>query len=222
MSRPAFDDWAVLPGQGLYHNPTFIFPTENGSEKRPVKGYVTDLITDKSLDFLRARDRERPFFLMCHHKAPHRHWEPDEKHADMYLNEDIPEPETLYDDYANRAAAAEAAEMRMGVHHTPLDLKTEIQHDLPEMELRKWAYQRYIKDYCAWWPALTTMSAACSITWTPRGWPKTPWSSTHRIRVSSWAITAGTTSVSCTKNRCECPTSCAIRAASPPGASTRT
>ncbi len=142
-----FDDWAVLPGQGLYHNPTFIFPTENGSEKRPVKGYVTDLITDMSLDFLRARDPERPFFLMCHHKAPHRHWEPDEKHADMYLNEDIPEPDTLYDDYANRASAAEAAEMRMGVHHTPLDLKTEIQHDLPEMELRKWAYQRYIKDY---------------------------------------------------------------------------
>ena len=84
---------------------------------------------------------------MCHHKAPHRHWEPDEKHAHMYLNEDIPEPETLYDDYANRASAAGAAEMRMGVHHTPLDLKAEIPRDLPEMELRKWAYQRYIKDY---------------------------------------------------------------------------
>ena len=84
---------------------------------------------------------------MCHHKAPHRCWEPDEKHAHMYLNEDVPEPETLYDDYANRASAAEAAEMRMGLHHAPLDLKAEIPHDLPEMELRKWAYQRYIKDY---------------------------------------------------------------------------
>ena len=96
---------------------------------------------------MQNRDAERPFFLMCHHKAPHRHWEPDEKHAHMYLNEDVPEPETLYDDYANRASAAEAAEMRMGVHHTPLDLKGEIPRDLPEMELRKWAYQRYIKDY---------------------------------------------------------------------------
>ena len=84
---------------------------------------------------------------MCHHKAPHRHWEPDEKHAHMYLNEDVLEPETLYDNYANRASAAEAAEMRMGVHMIPLDTKTEIPHDLPEMELRKWAYQRYIKDY---------------------------------------------------------------------------
>ena len=142
-----FDDWAVLPGQGLYHNPTFVFKTEDGSERRPVHGYVTDLITDMTLDFLQARDREQPFFVMCHHKAPHRHWEPDDKHADMFLNEDVPEPETLYDDYSNRASAAEAAEMRMGVHMVPLDTKTEIPRDLPEMELRKWAYQRYIKDY---------------------------------------------------------------------------
>lgn len=142
-----FDDWAALPGQGLYHNPTFIFKAGDGGERRVVKGYVTDIITDMSLDWLRQRDSARPFFLMCHHKAPHRHWEPDEKHAHLYLNEDIPEPETLYDDYANRAAAAEAAKMRMGLHMIPLDTKTEIPRDLPEMELRKWAYQRYIKDY---------------------------------------------------------------------------
>ena len=142
-----FDEWAVLPGQGLYHNPTFIFPTDDGSTRRPLQGYVTDIITDMSLDFLRERDGDRPFFLMCHHKAPHRHWEPDEKHAHLYLNEDVPEPETLYDDYANRATAAFAAEMRLGTHMIPLDTKTEIPRDLPEVDLRKWAYQRYIKDY---------------------------------------------------------------------------
>jgi arylsulfatase A-like enzyme len=65
----------------------------------------------------------------------------------MYLNEDIPEPDTLYDDYANRATAAEAAAMRVGVHSTQIDLKSELPKDMPEMELRKWAYQRYIKDY---------------------------------------------------------------------------
>lgn len=142
-----FDDWAVLPGQGLYHNPTFIFKSGETSEKRVVDGYVTDIITDFSLDWLKQRDADRPFFLMCHHKAPHRHWEPDEKHAHMYLNEDIPEPETLYDDYENRASAAAAAEMRVGVHMIPLDIKAEIPKDMSEMELRKWAYQRYIKDY---------------------------------------------------------------------------
>ena len=142
-----FDDWAVLPGQGLYHNPTFIFKDGDGSERRVVPGYVTDIITDMSLDWLKQRDTERPFFIMCHHKAPHREWEPDEKHAHMYLNEDIPEPETLFDDYSNRASAAAAAEMRVGVHMNAKDLKVRISEDMPEMELRKWAYQRYIKDY---------------------------------------------------------------------------
>ncbi len=144
-----FDDWAVLPGQGLYHNPDFIFKDDElaGGRRETVHGYVTDLITDFSLDWLKKRDESKPFCLMYHHKAPHREWEPDEKHAHMYLNEDIPEPETLYDDYSNRAKAAEAAEMRVGVHMQTTDIKAEINRELPEMELRKWAYQRYIKDY---------------------------------------------------------------------------
>ena len=105
-----FDDWAVLPGQGLYHNPEFIFKGTNGGIKQTVHGYVTDIITDMSLDWLDSRDPDKPFCLLYHHKAPHREWEPDEKHAAMYLNEEIREPDTLYDDYSNRASAAAAAE----------------------------------------------------------------------------------------------------------------
>ncbi|MFC1735868.1 sulfatase [Candidatus Hydrogenedentota bacterium] len=142
-----FDDWAVLPGQGIYHNPEFIFKGPDGGTRKTVKGYVTDIITDMSLDWLKQRDPDKPFFLMYHHKAPHRAWEPDEKHAHMYLNEDVPEPETLYDDYSERASAAEAAEMRVGVHMNDTDVKCHISQDLGEHELRKWAYQRYIKDY---------------------------------------------------------------------------
>jgi arylsulfatase A-like enzyme len=141
------DDWAVLPGQGFYHDPEFIFAGPDGGQRRVVEGYVTDIITDMCLDWLQRRDRERPFCLFCHHKAPHRPWEPDDKHADMYADVEIPEPETLFDDYAERAAAAVAAEMRVGVHMTETDLKTEIPHHLPEFELRRWAYQRYIKEY---------------------------------------------------------------------------
>lgn len=142
-----FDDWAVLPGQGLYHNPEFIFKGPDGGERRTVQGYVTDIITDMTLDWLEKRDQEKPFCLMYHHKAPHRNWEPDEKHAHMYLNERIPEPDNLLDDYSNRASAAEAAEMRMGVHMKPLDTKCNINQTMPEDDLRRWAYQLYIKDY---------------------------------------------------------------------------
>jgi arylsulfatase A-like enzyme len=142
-----FDDWAVVPGQGRYHNPEFIFKGPDGGKTRTVEGYVTDLITDMSLDWLKQRDPEKPFCLLCHHKAPHRPWYPDEAHAEMFLNEDVPEPETLYDDYSNRAGAASAAEMRVGLHMNEIDLKCELPYELPENELRKWAYQRYIKDY---------------------------------------------------------------------------
>ncbi len=142
-----FDDWAVIPGQGFYHNPEFIYKGPDGGSRRTVQGYVTDLITDMSLDWLRARDTTRPFCLLCHHKAPHRPWYPDEAHAHLYLNEQIPEPDTLYDDYANRASAARAAQMRVGVHMDSTDLKCEVPRNLSEAEMRRWAYQRYIKDY---------------------------------------------------------------------------
>ncbi len=142
-----FDDWAVLPGQGRYHNPEFIFKGPAGGARKTVRGYATDLITDMSLAWLQKRDRKRPFCLLYHHKAPHRPWYPDEKHAHLFLNENVPEPDTLLDDYAGRAAAAGAARMRVGVHMTHTDLKCEIPAELPEMELRRWAYQRYIKDY---------------------------------------------------------------------------
>ncbi len=138
-----FDYWNVLPGQGLYHDPTFI---EMRQEKTH-SGYVTDLITDFSLQWLQNRDRQRPFCLLCHHKAPHRRWEPDDRHADMYENEDIPEPPTFNDDYSNRSAAAAAAEMRVDRDLDEKDLKQPPPPGLSGQDLKKWKYQRYIKDY---------------------------------------------------------------------------
>jgi len=138
-----FDFWSVVPGQGEYHNPLFI---EMGEEKR-IEGYATDIITDYSLDWLRQRDPERPFCLMCHHKAPHRPWEPDDKHADMYEEIDIPVPETFDDDYANRASPAARAEMRIARDLNATDLKQPVPEGLTPAEEKHWKYQRYIKDY---------------------------------------------------------------------------
>ena len=143
-NQPAgFDYWNVLPGQGLYHNPVMI---EMGEEKT-FPGYVTDIITDYSLDWLKNRDPERPFMLMCHHKAPHRKWEPDEKHAHMYDDVDIPEPETFNDDYSNRAEAAAAAKMRVECDLDAKDLKQPVPEGLTPGQEKSWKYQRYIKDY---------------------------------------------------------------------------
>jgi arylsulfatase A-like enzyme len=83
---------------------------------------------------------------MVHHKAPHREWEPYVKHADMYENEEILEPETFYDDYENRSSAAAAAKMRME-DLKPKDLKQEVPAGLSPKDEKRWRYQRYIKDY---------------------------------------------------------------------------
>jgi len=138
-----FDYWNILPGQGVYHNPAFL---EMG-EKKNHKGYCTDLIADFSLDWLKRRPANKPFFLMCHHKAPHRPWQPDELHARMYDGVDIPMPDNFFDDYANRSEAAHRATMRVGEHMFKTDVKTDIPKDLKGNDLRKWAYPYYIKDY---------------------------------------------------------------------------
>jgi len=103
-----FDFWSVVPGQGEYHDPIMI---EMGVEKQEF-GYATDIITDKCIDWMDKRDNDKPFFLMCHHKAPHRSWECDNKHKHLY-QEDIKVPETFSDDYENRAEAAAAAKMKV-------------------------------------------------------------------------------------------------------------
>ena len=138
-----FDYWNILPGQGLYHDPVLI---EMGQRKTH-KGYATDLITDFSLDWIAKRDQSKPFFLMCHHKAPHRPWQPDAKHMDMWKDKDVPEPDNLYDDYANRSNAAKNATLRVGENFNKIDVKGDIPAGLTGNALRKWGYQVYMKDY---------------------------------------------------------------------------
>lgn len=137
-----FDTWKVLPGQGRYHNPTFY--TQSG--EIATAGYVTDIVTDMCMDWLDQRDAGRPFFLCCHHKAPHRAWEPDYAHALMYEHIDIPEPPTLFDDYDTRSSSPRQATLRME-NLVYADLKRDMPDGMTDEQQRRWRYQRYIKDY---------------------------------------------------------------------------
>src|SRR5436190_4550258 len=114
-----FDYWNILPGQGVYHDPVLI---EMGERKKH-QGYVTDLITDLSIDFLKNRPKDKPFFLMCHHKAPHRPWEPDEKYKAMFADKQIPEPPTLWDNYDTRTDAIRECRQKVFEDMTRRDLK---------------------------------------------------------------------------------------------------
>ena len=115
-----FDHWDILPGQGRYYRPDFVTP----AGKTDIPGYVTDIITDKSVEWLRrGRDPGKPFLLMVQHKAPHRPWDPAVEKLTKYADADVPEPQTLFDDYATRGKAARDAEMRIS-QMTDRDVKT--------------------------------------------------------------------------------------------------
>ncbi|MFO7823229.1 MAG: sulfatase [Cyclobacterium sp.] len=103
-----FDHWEILPGQGHYYNPDFISASDTGA----VEGYVSDLITDKSLAWLEDnKDKEKPFLLMLQHKAPHREWEKGPDHLELYEDVEFPEPANLFDDYSSRGTAAKEQDM---------------------------------------------------------------------------------------------------------------
>jgi arylsulfatase A-like enzyme len=108
-----FDYWEILPGQGSYYNPDFI--QMDGSRKR-FEGYATDLTTDKAIAWLNQRDKSKPFFLMCQHKAPHRTFSPALRHLGSFDDIEIPEPETLFDNYDNRSETLAKNEMEIDRH----------------------------------------------------------------------------------------------------------
>lgn len=167
-----FDYWNILPGQGVYNDPTLY--DKDGSQV--YRGYVTDIIGDLTIETLKNRPKDKPFFMMSHHKAPHREWTPDEKHRKQFENKHIPEPTNLRDDYAGRTDALHEQQQSVFRDLTRNDLKlvppaglsdaertkwlavkpTEVEivvdgqrKVLTGHELEDWKYQRYMQDYLA-------------------------------------------------------------------------
>jgi arylsulfatase A-like enzyme len=162
-----FDHWHILPGQGIYYNPPMI---KNGVRAKET-GYVTDVITDHSIEWLKGRDKTKPFLLMCQHKAPHREWAPALRHLGHNGDKPYPEPDTLFDDYAGRGKAEKNQDMTLEKTFTPLDAKFNYPAGMTDAEkaewdkyykprneafskakptgkgLVRWRYNRYLHDY---------------------------------------------------------------------------
>jgi len=163
-----FDHWEILPGQGIYYNPTMI--RDGQRIKHP--GYVTDIITDMSLDWLKQRDPNKPFMLLCWQKAPHREWEPALRDLNFDHDRVYPQPDNLFDDYSGRGLAEH--DQNMTIERTmqmkgdcklatPKDLSPEqrttwdayyaprnkafLEKNLSGKELVEWKYNRFMHDY---------------------------------------------------------------------------
>ncbi len=164
-----FDQYKILAsdgGQGRYINPEFY---EGNTDSQPKQiehaGYVTDIVTDMTLDYLRNRAKkreqapEKPFFLMCHHKAPHDFWEFADRHKALFDEVDIPVPKSLFEDRSHRSEATRD----YGSSVTPRSTVRNLFEDfsapdyvtgslqVPEhatfQEKGLATYQKYLKDY---------------------------------------------------------------------------
>jgi N-acetylglucosamine-6-sulfatase len=100
MPRPGFHHWISFRGQGTYFDPVL---NVNG-QRREVKGYTTDILTDSALAWLERQRRDAPdtpFFLYLAHKAVHSEFQPAPRHAGRYATAPIRYPETMANTEAN-------------------------------------------------------------------------------------------------------------------------
>ena len=136
-----FDFYSVMPGQGKYENPGFMESGLPFDVKHAVrtKGYCTDVITDKCIDWMEQADKNKPFFLMCHFKAPHTPFTPAERHKDLYKGVVFPEPDNLYENLDSRPI--------LKYVHNKISGGRFANKELPKEDRVKDAYQEYIRTY---------------------------------------------------------------------------
>lgn len=156
-----FDEFKYLGGshgggQGVYIDPSFL---EKDKGEVIYEGYVSDVITDITLDYLDKLEEDKPFFIMCNHKAPHDFWEYPERHEHLFDGIDIPVPDSLFEDKAHRCAGSRdygsSVTPRSKVRSLYEDFQDKdyctgpliITEDMTFEERGVAAYQKYLKDY---------------------------------------------------------------------------
>lgn len=153
-----FDYYNVLPGQGRYHNPKLKEkgkPWEDGGAGGEVyEGFSSDVITDQALKWLKNRDSEQPFFMMCHFKATHEPFDYAERYKGLYQDVVFPEPPSLFENLEHRSEATQKQGMFMKDllwrYKNRADRYPQPALDttgLSETEQIKAAYQKFMGDY---------------------------------------------------------------------------
>jgi len=160
-----FDYYCVLPGQGRYWDPVLKTKEnwghylEGGKE---YKGFSTDVITDKTIDWIENRDPSKPFMAMCHFKATHEPFDYPDRFSHLYREVEIPVPESFYDQGAESTGRSFKGQSIDNLKKRYLDAsenpdqKRDFQfypelpfsvEGLTYMEARLKTYQKFVKDF---------------------------------------------------------------------------
>src|SRR5690606_19587334 len=130
-----FDYWNIIEDQGHYYNPDFI---KIGDTIR-IPGYATDIITKEALQWLEnSRDQEKPFFMMLHHKAPHRNFMPPLRYLNLFDSITFPVPDTYFDTHENQIAAQQQLQTIYQDMYEGHDLKLSKSYGSTELSNNPW------------------------------------------------------------------------------------
>lgn len=160
-----FDHYSLIPGHGEYWNPPLMQPDqpwvmgdvgdvpEGTWDPYETEGYLTEIITDQSIDWMqKSSAQDQPFCAIIHHKAPHTQYQYPERYEDLY-KDDLPYPETFDDDYEGRKALKnyDGRWCKMSKANS-WDLQgNELGHQpvksWDDPDFKKWCYQIMMKGY---------------------------------------------------------------------------
>ena len=164
-SQPQGFDWySIFYDQGVYRDPTFINSTDPWPGDRDfgerVRGFSTDLVTDRVIAWMEAQPKDEPFLMCCHFKATHEPYDFPERMRHLYDGVTFPEPENFYDwgpqtngrtfvgqtieEIARRWMEASADPDKWWCRYPELPFSTE---GMSRTAARKAAYQKLIRDY---------------------------------------------------------------------------
>lgn len=130
-----FDYWNILKDQGNYYNPDFI----KGNDTTRIEGYTTDIITDMALNWLqKQRKKDQPFFLMVHHKAPHRNWMPPLRYINKYDSIQFPIPNTYFSKHEGQVASQQQLQTIYEDMYEGHDLKMVVEKGSDSLRHNPW------------------------------------------------------------------------------------
>ncbi len=130
-----FDHYEVFYDQGDYINPSFKsaenwIDDDQGDNGVRVEGFSTDIVTDKSIDWINNRDKEKPFMLFCHFKATHEPWDFPERNRQLYEDVVFPEPHNMFEFGTEKSGRAFPGQ---------------------QLENMAWRWETASKDPDSWW-----------------------------------------------------------------------
>jgi arylsulfatase A-like enzyme len=149
-----YDQYKVMHNHGSYFDCKLKEKGHwtDGNKGEVHQGYLTDVITDLSIDWLKNRKTEKPFCLLVHHKAPHGEYEYPAVYDSVYADKDIPLPATFFDKYIGKnnniqedtCAFSKLQHMHPGHFVRPIPKNIKI----GTPEYKNWSFQQVFKGYC--------------------------------------------------------------------------